>query len=133
MLDLRTVDWFRRGACPLMAWALVEQAARHGLEWELAIIRDSIDWGDWWHMGAITEDHDYFIDVSGAIRVEEVCERWQQNRRQRRHPAHDTGLSTVSDFFFQLLWHDLRATDEHTRQVTLEFANQILVAEGFLP
>ncbi|MEU0489946.1 hypothetical protein ABZ249_12015 [Nocardiopsis sp. NPDC006139] len=133
MLDLGTVDWFRQGACPLMAWALVEQAARHDLGWQLAIIGDAVDWGDWWHMGAITPDHTYFIDAGGAAQVDEVCEQWHREHRQRRHPGHDTGLSAVKDVFLQLLWPDPRTADEHTRQVTLEFAAQILAAEGFLP
>lgn len=132
VLDPGTVDWFRRGACPLMAWALLEQAARHGLEWKLAIIGDSIDWGDWWHMGAITDDHTYFVDAGGAAPVEEACESWQQKRLQRRHPEHGTALRTVSNFFFHLLWSDPRTVDERTREATMEFAAQILAAEGFL-
>lgn len=56
----------------------------------------------------------------------------EQERRQRRHPGHGTELRTVSDFFFPLIWHDPRAADGHIRQMTLKFAGQILVSEGFL-
>lgn len=132
VLTAPTIAWFRQGACPLMAWALIHQAAQHGREWGLAIIGDALNWGDWWHMGAVTEDQRYFVDAGGATGVEEVCEQWQQEHRERRHPGHDTALRTVQTSFFLFLWPDPRTVDPSTRKVTLEFAEHILTAEGLV-
>jgi hypothetical protein len=129
VLTASTIAWFRQGACPLMAWALVHQAAQRGRTWELAIIGDALNWGDWWHMGAVTEDQRYFVDAGGVTDVEEVCEQWQQEHRERRNPGHDTALRTVEDSFFHLIWHDPRTVDLCTRKVTLEFADHILTVD----
>ncbi|WP_087100470.1 hypothetical protein [Nocardiopsis sp. JB363] len=132
VLTAPTVAWFQQGACPLMAWALAHQAAQHGHEWELAIIGDALNWGDWWHMGAVTEDQRYFVDAGGATDVEQVCEQWQQQHHQRRHPERDTALRAVQASFFHLIWHDPRTVDPPTRKVTLGFADHILTTEGFV-
>ncbi|WP_435109217.1 hypothetical protein [Nocardiopsis synnemataformans] len=131
-LTPETILWFRNGACPLMAWALVHQAAEHGYTWYPAIVGDEHDWGDWWHMGALTEDQ-MFVDVTGVHDVDAVCHWWEQHRTNRRHPDNATAVHTVTDLFYALIWYDPRQVDVGTRAASLALADQVLLREGLIP
>ncbi|WP_435108106.1 hypothetical protein [Nocardiopsis synnemataformans] len=130
-ITTQTIEWFRSGACPLMAWALVHQAAQHGHTWHLALIGDARNWGNWWHMGALTEDKALFVDVGGAHDVDLVCAWWHEHHKERRHPGDNTAVYTVSDLFYSLIWYDPRHVNSQTRETTLTLADQVLADNGF--
>ncbi|MEU0237664.1 hypothetical protein ABZ234_08230 [Nocardiopsis sp. NPDC006198] len=129
-LTPQTIQWFSESSCPLMAWALVHQASLRGRTLRPAIVGDASAWGDWWHMGALTEDEQLFVDASGAHDVDVVCAWWRDNHKIRRHRQNDTAVSIVTDLFYTFLDHDPRDVAPSTRRTTLALADQVLATNG---
>jgi hypothetical protein len=118
------IRFFSESACPVMAWALVSCAAVAGRTWTLALIGDEDQWGDWWHMGALTEGHTWFVDITGAHDPQAIVEVWHEKRqRTRRHPGNASGLRPAPSYMFDILRWDPRQVDEPTREVAWNLAD----------